>query len=226
MKKLERLIALLLVTLLLTSCGLLDRLGFDTYDYMSESITVTHEPSDETAVMLEELLMILVTDSPMLPTFENMSEAISYYRDAVLEYLLSSDYAKYSGNSTLIEMASRKYPEYQITQVIPELEFESAMYRYFGGDVMITHRDGGKFRYLPDVEAYIPMLSFLESDYHVDVTSLSETEKTYRVRFRVISDTCENGEATDTSEEYFALVIKREDGSLYIKKLLLGSDVR
>ena len=33
--KLCRILALILVLGTLTSCGLLDRLGFDTYDYMS-----------------------------------------------------------------------------------------------------------------------------------------------------------------------------------------------
>ena len=100
--KFRNILSLILVLGTLTSCGLLDRLGFDTYDYMSESVTKTHDASGETAVMLEELLMILVTDSPVLPTFDNMSDAITFYRDAVLEHLLASDYAKYSGNGKLI----------------------------------------------------------------------------------------------------------------------------
>lgn len=221
--KFRNIFALLVLLGTLTSCVLLDKLGFDTYDYMGESVTKTHDVSDETALMLEDFLMILVTDSPVLPTFENMSGAIASYRDAVLEYLLSSDYAKYSGNAALIERATEEYPEYLITQVIPEIEFESAMYRYFGGDVMITHKDGNKFRYLKNVGVYIPMLSFIDSGYYADITALAETEKTYRVRFRIKSD---SDESTIESEEYFALIIKREDETLYIKKLLLGSDVK
>ncbi|MBQ4592669.1 MAG: hypothetical protein IJP32_09955 [Clostridia bacterium] len=222
--KFRNILSLILVLGTLTSCGLLDRLGFDTYDYMSESVTKTHDASGETAVMLEELLMILVTDSPVLPTFDNMSDAITFYRDAVLEHLLASDYAKYSGNGKLIERAMKQYPEYQITQVLPELEFEATMYRCFGGDVMITHKDGNKFRYLPGVGVYIPMLAISDSGYTADITSLAETEKTYRVRFKVKSVPDENGNVTE-SEEYFALVIKREDETLYIKKLLHGNEV-
>ncbi len=222
--KLCRITAILLLLGTLTSCGLLDRLGFDTYDYMSESVTKTHDASGETAEMLEELLMILVTDSSVLPTFGNMAEAITNYRDAVLEHLLANNYAKYSGNAKLIERAMKEYPEYQITQVIPELEFEAMMYRCFGGDVMISHEDGNKFRYLPGAAVYIPMLAIADPGYTADVTSLAETEKTYRVRFKVTSEPDENGN-TVVSEEYFALVIKREDGTLYIKKLLHGSEV-
>ncbi len=229
--KLRRIFALVLLVQLLgtlgtlTSCGLLDRLGFDTYDYMSEPVIKTHDASGETAAMLEDLLLILVTDSPVLPTFGNMAEAITNYRDAVLEYLLAGDYAKYSGNAKLIERAVKEYPEYQITQVIPELEFESAMYRCFGGDVMISHEDGSKFRYLADAAVYIPMLAVADSGYTADVTSLAETEKTYRVRFRVKSEPDTTGTVTE-SDEYFALVIKREDGTLYIKKLLHGNEVK
>lgn len=221
MRNFCRLTALLLLTVTLTSCGLLDRLGFDTYDYMSEEITEVHDASGETAVMLEELLMILVTDSPVLPTFDNMAGAIDAYRDAVLEHLLTENYAKYSGNASLLRRAAEEYPEYQITQVIPELEFESTMYRCFGGDVMLTHKDGNKFRYLPEVGVYIPMMAVTDSGYAADITSLAETEKTYRVRFRVTADGKE--QSIPPSDEYFALIIKREDGTLYIKKLLPGN---
>ncbi len=203
----------------LTSCGLLDKLGFDTYDYMSESVTKTHDVSGETAVMLEELLQILITDSTVLTQFESMGTAIDAYRDAVLEYLLLSDYAKYSGNAALIERAVKKYPEYQITQVIPETEFEATMYRCFGGDVMITHEDGNKYRYLPDVGVYIPMMVPVDAELSAEITGLAETDKTYRIRFKVMS----GKENIPDSMEYFALVIKREDGTLYIKKLLDGS---
>ncbi len=221
---LRTLTVLLLLTGMLPSCGLLDRLGFDTYDYMSEPVTQTHDANGETAAGIEELLMVLVTDSLILPTFDSMADAIPAYRDAVLEYLLVNDYAKYSGNTKLIERAVEKYPEYQITQVIPELEFESMMYRCFGGDVMITHGDGNKFRYLPEAAVYVPMLATADHGYYTDVTALTETEKTYRVRFRVKSRP-DTGETPVESDEYFALVIKREDGTMYMKKLFYGSDV-
>ena len=224
-RRISAFLALVLLLGSLTSCGLLDRLGFDTYDYMSESVIRTHDATGETAVLLEELLMVLVTDSSVLPTFERMGDAITFYRDAVLEELLAGNYAKYSGNSKLIERAMKVYPEYQITQVIPELEFEATMYRCFGGDVMITHRDGNKFRYLSGVGVYIPMLSVTDSGYTAKITAISETEKTYRVRFRVQSEPDETGSIIE-SDEYFALVIKREDGTLYIKKLLPGNDVK
>lgn len=213
-------LTIVLLSLNTTSCGFLDKLGFDTYDYMSEDIVTIHQTDDETTARLESLLSILITDSTELPLFDNTSTAIKEYRDAVLKYMLNDDYAKYSGNTELIEQANEVYPEYRITQVIPAGEFEATMYRSFGGDVKIDHKDGGKFKYLSAIEAYVSMVDTVSSDYRIEIYALSETEKTYRVRFFVKSS-----DDQTTSGEYFALVIKREDGTLYIKKLLNGSDI-
>jgi len=217
--KRKRLIALFLSLMLLTSCGILDKLGFDTYDYMSESVTVTHKADSEIAEMLSEVVNILISDSPELITFENMGDAIKAYRDAVLDYMLETGYARYSGNTALISKAAEAYPEYSITQIIPEKEFEATMYRYFGGDVMITHRDGSRFRYLDKVEAYTATVPLSSGVYSPEITAVSETEKTYRVWFCVVSEEIR-------SDDYFALIIKREDGTLYIKKLLHASEVQ
>ena len=89
----------------------------------------------------------------------------------------------------------------------------------------IVGTDVSMFRYLADAAVYIPMLAVADSGYTADVTSLAETEKTYRVRFRVKSEPDDTGTVTE-SDEYFALVIKREDGTLYIKKLLHGNEVQ
>ncbi|MBQ7932020.1 MAG: hypothetical protein IJ334_13520 [Clostridia bacterium] len=217
MKK-TRLIALLLGLTAFTSCGILDKLGFDTYDYMSESVTTTHKSDSEIAGILEDVLTVLITDSPELVPFESMGDAIKAYRDAVLDYMLETGYARYSGNTQMIAEAAEAYPEYSITQIIPEEEFEATMYRYFGGDVMITHKDGSRFRYLEKVGAYTSTLPMTPSGYRPEISAVSETEKTYRVWFSVASDEVR-------SDDYFALIIKREDGTLYIKKLLPASEV-
>lgn len=212
-------LAFLCLTSCLTACQLMDKLGFDTYDYMSEKVVVTHAADSETAEVLESFLQILITDSPYLATFENMSDAIRLYRDAVLTYMLDTGYAKYSGNTELLAKAEQEYPEYNITQIIPESEFEATMYRCFGGNVMLTHRDGERFKYLSKVGAYISPVTPTSSGLTADITALSETDKTYRVHFKVVGDDI-------SSEEYFALVIKREDGTLYIKKLMEGSAIK
>lgn len=213
-----RLFPLLLLALVLTSCSLLDQLGFDTYDYMGEEILRSLPADGPEAVKIEDLLTMLITNTDDLPTFTRMGDAIREYRDTVLTYMLSTGYLKYSGNTALIAEAEEAYPEFHITQVIPESEFESVMYEIFGGDVKITHRDGERFQYLSRVGAYVTTLMPEASLYKPKITDLKETEKTYRVRFRVISAE-EDGSGGTMSGEYFALVIKREDGTHYIKRL-------
>ena len=86
------------------------------------------------------------------------------------------------------------------------------------GDVKITHRDGERFQYLSRVGAYVTTLMPEASAYRPKIIELKETDRTYRVRFRVIpaNDTGSDG---TMSREYFALIIKREDGTHYIKRL-------
>lgn len=197
-----------------SSCGLIDKLGFDTYDYMNEKVTESHGCEGEVADNLKEIIGILITDSPELATFSDMSGAIKNYRDEVLTYMLQNGYSKYSGNTELIEKAEQEYPQYHVTQVIPEEEFEATMYRVFGGSVKLTHKSGDRFEYLEKVGAYISPVFQETGALYPRITYIGETDKTYRVRFYVASD---DG---DVSDEYFALVIKRDDGTMYIKKLL------
>ncbi|MBR5446430.1 MAG: hypothetical protein IKV57_09905 [Clostridia bacterium] len=189
--------------------GIVDRLGFDTYDYMSETVHTTHAPDSDTAVELSKMIRIL---TPTLTEFDSMREAISAYRDTVLTYMLESEYARYSGNVALIEEAVKAYPEYQVTQIIPASDFESTMYRYFGGTVKISHKDGYRFRYLKKVEAYISPTVPAQNTDKVDILTVAETDKTYQVTFTVT-------EGDIVSPEYFVLIIKREDGTLYFKEL-------
>lgn len=220
----KRLLLLLpALMVLFTSCALLDQLGFDTYDYMSEPVQRSVPTDGEESAELEALLGILITDSEQLPTFERMGDAIREYRDAVLTWMLKSSYTKYSGNTALIHKAEQAYPEYHITQIIPEGEFEATMYRCFGGDVKITHKNGERFFYLPKVNAYISPVMPEDSGLRARIVSIDETNRTWRVRFQVLP---EDGEADRDTVTYFALVIKREDGTLYIKKLLTEEDVK
>ncbi len=214
----KRVLVLVICMTLLTSCGIAQRLGFDTYDYMSEKVFYLHDTDGEVADAVSETLDILTTDSMELSTFDNMTDAIREYRDAVLTYMLETNYLTYSGNTEMIERAAREYPEYNITQIIPQDEFEATMYRYFGGNVKLTHKDGSKFKYLQKVGAYISSVIPTESTLSADISYIGETEKTYRVKFTVVS-----GE--ERSNEYFALIIKRDDGTLYIKKLIKTADM-
>ncbi len=202
-----------LLLCLLSGCSalteLVDRLGFDTYDYGSETVHTTHDPTGALAEELAQMLRIL---TPELREFDTMGEAIQAYRDPVLTHMLETEYARYSGNMDLIAEAAQHYPEYQITQIIPAADFEATMYRYFGGSVKISHRDGALFRYLKKVEAYISPSAPAPDLCEISILSLEETLKTYRVRFTVTQ-----GEMT--SDPYFVLIIKREDGTTYFKEL-------
>lgn len=206
---------------MMTSCSivteLVDKLGFDTYDYMSEEVHTTYDTDSDVAATLAGMIQILV---PTLSPFDNMNEAISAYRDAVLTYMLESEYARYSGNMTLIAQATEAYPEYQISEIIPAADFEATMYRYFGGSVKISHKDSSRFRYLSKVQAYIALSSPISDDSQVRITSIGETDKTWRVTFTVVQGQVE-------SDPYFVLIIKRDDGTLYFKSLqkLSASDV-
>ena len=213
-------LALVMLLLSLTSCKLIDKLGFDTYDYMSETVTETHPVDGEIAGTLSELCGILISDSPTLDTFTGMNDAIKFYRDEVLAYMLRTGYAKYSGNTALIKKAEDEYPQYHITQIIPEGEFEATMYRVFGGSVKLTHKSGERFEYLDKVGAYITPVMQESGKLYPRIVYIGETDKTYRVRFYVSSD---DGYVSD---EYFALIIKRDDGTLYIKRLEKSSDVK
>ncbi len=219
MKKIIKILSVLfLCAFICCSCGLANKLGFDTYDYMGEQITASLDVNGEEADTAKKILRILITDSTDLPFFDNMSQAIKEYRDAVLNFMLDDGYAKYSGNTELIEKASREYPEYNITQIVPEGDFEATMYRYFGGDVKISHKDGNRFKYLPKVGAYISTIKPAGAVPDIIITEIKETDKTYRVKFRTELDGV-------SSDEYFALIIKRSDGTYYIKKLLTSSSV-
>jgi len=189
--------------------GLADKLGFDTYDYLSETVHTIHETDSTLAAELTDMIRIL---TPALVEFDSMGEAIPAYRDQVLTHMLETEYARYSGNITLIEETARAYPEYQVTQIIPASDFEATMYRYFGGTVKISHKDGNLFRYLKKVEAYISPTAPAPDTSEIRILSLSETDKTYQVYFNVTQ-----GETV--SDTYFVLIIKREDGTLYFKQL-------
>ena len=114
----------LLLANVLAACGctsrLLDKLGFDTYDYHSEPVIDNPAPESETGISLAAMIDILAGETD-LPEFTGMMRAIEKYRDAILSYMLTTEYARYSGNRTLIEQAERAYPAYQITQLIPAL---------------------------------------------------------------------------------------------------------
>lgn len=209
------LLLLLTVCMLsLTACGegLMATLGFDTHDYYGEKVLTVHEADGEIARSLAEMTRTLTVTSPILTPFRGAKEAADACRDAVLGQMLGENYARYAGNPALLKKAEEAYPGMQISILIPADDFESVIYATFGGSEKIINKTGDLFVYLDRVRAYTTALPPVESDVEITVLSCEETARTYRLRFyNTLGDV--------TSPTYFALLIKREDGSLYFASL-------
>lgn len=216
MKKSIVFITLLLVcTLFLSSCSVgefLATLGFDTHDYDGEKIISEYEPDSEKASELTEMVKILTVNSPVIPSFDGTADAAEKCRQSVLNYMYNTNFAKYTGNPELLDEAAEIYPQMRFSVVIPGNDFVNVFYKYFGGKEKIANMSCEMFEYLPKIDAYITAAQPLNNDVSVNVISLSETENTFRMKFSTSFDT-ENGGT------YFALIIKRADGSCYFRRL-------
>ncbi len=220
MKRLLRIlisvVCVILCGCMLSSCALSDALltalGFDTYDYESESVTAVHSSDSETALKLSEMVKILSVNNPEVPEFENTGDAVSECRDAILNYMLCTAFSKYTANPELINEAKAEYPHLQLLTIIPDDDYEDFVYTYFGGNTKLSHESSTLFTYLEKVGAYTALTVPVEYKVDINILSCEETEKTYRVSFQNTLDEV-------TSPVYKALIIKREDGSCYFKKL-------
>lgn len=212
------LVLILLTTVFLVSCvagsnalwfkGLF---GWDAEDYAAEETKTVLERDGEVAATLSDMVQMLVSDSVNLQEFRTTSQAVKLYRDAILNDMLRSNYARYTGNGKLIAAAQGAYPHTVLSTVIPTSDFENTVYRYFGG-TSVDHKNGDAFSYLDRAGAYTSALQARACGVEVEIASLEETENTYRMQF-ILSD----GETI--SEEYTAIFVKREDGSCYWKAL-------
>lgn len=187
-------------------------LGFDTHDYDGEPLLQTYDGESETATELSDMLKILLLDDPILTRFSSAKEAMTSYRDAVLNYMLNQNYSKYTGNITLLDQAKEAYPQVQIAAIIPGDDFENTVYTYFGGKQKVKNETSTLFVYLDKVDAYISVAQPQVSDIVYQIDRIEETENTYRIYFTCILH-------EQVSPTYKALIIKREDGSCYFKYL-------
>lgn len=212
----RRALPLFMLMLVLTSCnaaeGMMSKLGFDTHNYRGEKTLATHIPDSETARKLAEMMGALSVNSPYLSPFSGAKEAAQVCRDAILNRMLAESYARYAGNTALLTKAAQSYPQMQISVLIPADDFESVVYATFGGSEKITNKNGEMFRYLDKIDAYTTAASPQQSSVVTTVTLCEETERTYRIRFR-------NTLGDVVSPEYFALIIKRDDGTMYVRSL-------
>ena len=107
---------------------------------------------------------------------------------------------------------SRNNQAMSVITAIPAADFEHEMYRVFGGAVKLTHQGTSLFKYLKDSDVYVPVSRPIEAGTDTVILSAEETENTYRVRFSVSCD--------KRTREYFALLIKREDGNPYFDTVM------
>ncbi|MBQ3792380.1 MAG: hypothetical protein II797_04670 [Clostridia bacterium] len=207
---------LLALLLLLTGCStwlnLLSTLGYDTNDYASEPVLNLYEEDSEPAAMTMERIGMLLLDSETLKTFTNSSEAIDLYQDAVLNSLLCDNYARYAGNADLLERIEKKYPGTKCSAFIPASEYESRAYTIFGGSWKMSNHSSELFTYLEEEQGYLLITVFRHPAARAVFLSLSETEHTFRLRFKVIV-------AESVSPVYEALFFKRDDGTIYFRTL-------
>lgn len=200
----------------LSSCAagerLMARLGFDTHDYRGESVILTHAPNSELALSLAEMTRTLTVFSPILTPFSGTREAADACRDAILNHMLNENYAQYAGNAALLEKTTDVYPHMQLTVLIPARDFEKEVYAAFGGREKITNENGELFTYLEKADAYTTAFVPVQSEVITTVTHLEETARTYRLYFV-------NTLGEITSPTYCALIIRREDGTMYFSEL-------
>jgi len=205
----------------LSSCGqdgLMHTLGFDTHNYRGEKVIAVHAPDSTVVQSLLPLIDILNVSSPYLKPFSGPKEAAETCRDAILARMLEDSYAKYAGNTALLNKAAQDYPHLQLNIIIPADDFEAVVYATFGGSEKISNRNGEHFfRYLSEIDAYTTVGTLQQNTVETTVLSCEETERTYRLTFRRKA-----GETV--SPPYCALLIKREDGTVYIKELTDASD--
>ena len=191
---------------------LMTALGFDMNDYESEQMVRMLDADDEEYKNIAAIIKILLIDNADITPFENSREASSGNCDAILNYMLNNSYAAYSGNAELLADAENEYPQYSITTLIPKTDYEGCVYRYFGGDSSVVHESSVRFIYLPKVGAYTTTGQPAPVTAEIWISMCCETANTYRITFTV-------GDAEGKSRGYTAMMMKREDGTIYMKYL-------
>jgi hypothetical protein len=208
--KISRVILVLLAVfccVLVTSCG-----GDDGSAYLSEEVVSSVEKGSDKWKELSDMLGMLTVNSADIPEFDSMSQSSEYFRDSLLNYLCCKNYRKYAGDAEILGDINEKYPGMDAVAAIGADEFESEMYRVFGGSIKITHKSTTLFAYLEKADVYVPITSPVYGGCDLTLISAEETENTYRIEF----ETSANGK----NIPYFALLVKRDDGSCYFSLLL------
>lgn len=213
-------LALALVTVLLSSCSVLDSffsgIGYDTHDYSVESVIGKAEEGSEKWKEICEMLRILPLDSIHLEKSEGMRDLVSNHKESLLNYMLSRNFEMYAGNSSVLDEINESHPDMNAVYAIPKEDYESEAYRYFGGNIKITHSESPLFAYLEDYGVYVPATGPVRQNIDIRLISADETENTFKLEFSLSSD--------DRQENYRAIIVKRDDGTMYFKAIMPESE--
>ena len=129
--------ALLLVSCVAGSNALWVRgiLGLDIGAYAAEPVEQSLPVAGDVALGLCETVRTVLTDDIRLSEFRGTSQAVKLYRDEILNSLLRSDYAAYTGRGEDIEQVAASYPTLSVATLISAKSFETVVARHFGGSM-------------------------------------------------------------------------------------------
>lgn len=200
----------------LTSCsgweGFTSLLGFDTRSFANEEVVASRLRDAELKAQITECVAMLTMNEAKLAEFSSSSEALEKCRDSVLNRMLDTDFARYTGNIELLDRAAEEYPQIKINNLIPSADFDRTFYRVFGGATKVTSQSGEYFSYLEKLEAYTALSAPMSPEFSVTYDRIDETENTYRVTLFVTV----NGK---DSPRYDVLLRKRDDGTVYFRSV-------
>lgn len=207
--------ALLLVSCVAGSNALWVRgiLGLDIGAYAAEPVEQALPTDGDLAHLLCETVRVVLTDDIRLSEFRGASQAVKLYRDEILNSLLRSDYAAYTGKGEDLERVAASYPTLSVATLISAKSFEGVVSRHFGGS-SVNHKDGETYQYLDKAAYYTTPLSPVECRVTIEVLLVEETANTYRMEFRL-------SDGEQLSSVYRAIFVKRDGASPYWKTLEL-----
>ena len=211
------LVLLLLVAVFLVSCAVGSgplwahgALGIGAGFYRAETPVATLSTDGKLCAELSSMVEILVGDNLFLQSFSGNTQAVRFYRDRILLSMLREHYALYNCNPELAEAAKSTYPQRTLCTLIPKEDFESFVFRNFGGN-HVSHKNGELFEYLSKIDCYTSPVPVRASDVVLTVRSLVETEHAYRMEFSLSQ--------SGKSVSYTALFLSRKGGSPYLYSL-------
>lgn len=186
-------------------------LGVDLANYDAESVDQNLPTDGAIAETLCDMVQILTANSAYLKPFRTPSQAVSLYRDAILNNLLRENYLMYTGNHYTLSISTHAVCADHVSTAIPADDFERAAYRYFGA-TGVRHKDGEVFVFLRDARAYTAPVQAWESGVEIEVERIEQTANTYRMHFRLV-------DSTSAVQAYTATFAKHTDGTLYVYSL-------